>query len=176
MGVGPPRRLAGSLSRVRCQAPTRTPSSAEALRKRVERGARPPGINAVVDLYNAVSIAYALPVGGEDIDAYAGSPRLTIAKGDEPFQTDQGRRTGDRASGSGEVVWLDDLGVTCRRWNWRQGPRTRITLDTRSMWFVLERLEPMPVTRLHEAGEMLKGSLRRLAPGIEIEIQLIDTA
>ena len=33
----------------------------------------------------------------------------------------------------GEVVWCDDAGVTCRRWNWRQARRTQLTdgaLDT----------------------------------------------
>lgn len=64
--------------------PQRTPSSAEALRK---RSASLPSINAVVDFCNAISIAHAVPVGGEDVDAYVGLPFLTVAKGDEPFET-----------------------------------------------------------------------------------------
>ncbi|MER8772928.1 hypothetical protein NKH63_30220 [Mesorhizobium sp. M0960] len=43
----------------------------------------------------------------------------------------------------GEVIWCDDAGVTCRRWNWRQGRRTMVTVDTRAMWLVLEALGPM---------------------------------
>lgn len=43
----------------------RTPCSAEALRKRVLRDGALPAIDPVVDLYNAISIRYALPVGGK---------------------------------------------------------------------------------------------------------------
>lgn len=44
-------------------------------------------IDPVVDIYNAISIRYAVPVGGENLAAYRGEPRLAIARGDEPFDT-----------------------------------------------------------------------------------------
>ena len=44
--------------------PQRTPCSAEALRKRVVRDGSLPRVNPVVDLYNAVSLRFAVPVGG----------------------------------------------------------------------------------------------------------------
>ena len=46
-----------------------------------------PTVNALVDVYNALSLRFAVPIGGEDLDAYAGSPRLTVAAGGEPFAT-----------------------------------------------------------------------------------------
>jgi DNA/RNA-binding domain of Phe-tRNA-synthetase-like protein len=46
--------------------PSRYPCSAEAFLKRVARGDGLPAINRLVDLYNAVSVAFALPLGGED--------------------------------------------------------------------------------------------------------------
>lgn len=67
--------------------PQRTPCSAEALRKRVLRDGGMPGIDPVVDLYNAVSLQYAIPVGGENLAAYVGTPRLTMADGTERFDT-----------------------------------------------------------------------------------------
>ncbi|WKV93433.1 B3/4 domain-containing protein [Halomonas sp. HAL1] len=67
--------------------PQRTPSSSDALRKRVLRDGSLPSIDPVVDLYNAISIEYALPVGGENIAAYVGEPRLVIANGTESFDT-----------------------------------------------------------------------------------------
>ncbi|WP_263433086.1 B3/B4 domain-containing protein, partial [Klebsiella aerogenes] len=45
--------------------PKRTPCSAEALRKRVLRDGAMPAIDPVVDLYNAVSLRYAIPVGDD---------------------------------------------------------------------------------------------------------------
>lgn len=151
--------------------PQRTPSSAEALRR---RGASLPSINAVVDIYNVISIAYAVPVGGEDIDAYAGNPLLTLAKGDEPFETVKDGAAAIEHPEPGEVVWRDEKGVTCRRWNWRQGPRTRITEASRHMWFVIERLEPMPMEMLLKAGDELAQGLKKLAPDATVETQLLQ--
>lgn len=153
--------------------PQRTPCSAEALRKRAAKDGAMTSINAVVDLYNAVSIAYAVPVGGEDIAAYMGRPVLTIATGEEPFETMKDGAPAIEHPDKGEVVWRDDAGVTCRRWNWRQGPRTRITESTRDMWFVIERLAPMPIEALHEAGEALATGLLRLAPEARIATTLL---
>lgn len=67
--------------------PNRTPCSAQALRKRVLKDGMIPSINPIVDLYNAVSLKYAIPVGGENYDAYAGRPLLTVADGRERFET-----------------------------------------------------------------------------------------
>src|SRR3546814_2440259 len=61
--------------------PNRTPCSVDALRKRVLKQGGLPAINAVVDVYNALSLRYAIPVGGEDLAAYAGSPRLVVEIG-----------------------------------------------------------------------------------------------
>lgn len=154
--------------------PKRTPCSAEALRKRAakEDGLRP--VNAVVDLYNAVSIRFAIPVGGEDARTYVGRPRLCLATGAEDFPTvAEGQPVTDHPE-AGEVIWRDDLGVTCRRWNWRQGPRTQITEASRDMWFVLERLDPMPVAEVLAAGRMLLDGLRRMSPGLTASARLFD--
>jgi DNA/RNA-binding domain of Phe-tRNA-synthetase-like protein len=151
--------------------PQRTPCSAEALRRRVERDGRLPPINAVVDCYNAISLAYALPVGGENLAAYVGPPRLVRAAGGERFETMRDGQPHQEEAAPGEVVWRDDLGVTCRRWNWRQTTRTRLDIETTEMWFVLERLAPMPLDRLDEAGRRLVHALEQLAPGARIEVQ-----
>ena len=106
--------------------PKRTPCSASALRKRVLKDGSLPSLDPVVDIYNAVSIRYAIPVGGENLAAYSGAPRLTLADGSEPFDTFKEGQPVMEHPEPGEVIWRDDLGVTCRRWNWRQGVRTRL--------------------------------------------------
>ena len=60
-------------------------SSIEALLKRVHQGREFYPINPLVDLYNSVSMAYALPCGGEDMDKLVGGLSLGQAKGGEPF-------------------------------------------------------------------------------------------
>jgi DNA/RNA-binding domain of Phe-tRNA-synthetase-like protein len=143
------------------------------LLRRVQREGTLPRINAIVDRYNALSVRYAVPIGGEDVTAYVGSPRLVRAAGDEPFQTMRDGQPSAETVEPGEVIWRDDVGVTCRRWNWRQTPRTQLTIDTIDMWFVLERLEPMPLSGLHDAGDALVRTLRRLAPDAVITTSVL---
>jgi DNA/RNA-binding domain of Phe-tRNA-synthetase-like protein len=146
--------------------PQRTPCAAEALRKRALKDGRLPTVNAVVDLYNAISVRFAIPIGGEDADLYAGAPSLIRAIGGEPFDTIHDGRPHIEPVDRGEVVWRDAKGVTCRRWNWRQGVRTRIGADTTNMWFVLERLAPMPIDALEQAGAELLNGLKAFSPDI----------
>lgn len=149
--------------------PARTPSSAEALRKRVSKDGALNSANAIVDIYNALSLRFAVPVGGENIDAYVGPPRLVCATGGEPFDTVRNGEPHTEGVDAGEVVWRDDRGVTCRRWNWRQGVRTRIEDQTTAVWFVFERLDPMPISALNDAAGELIESLTRLSPGAQFE-------
>lgn len=148
--------------------PNRTPCSAQALKKRVEKDGRIPSINPVVDLYNAVSLRFAIPVGGENFDAYVGKPRLSVADGTEAFDTVMNGEALIESPSKGEVIWRDDVGVTCRRWNWRQGTRTRLATLGGRMWFILESLATMPEEALEEAANMLVSGLRQLAPGCEV--------
>ena len=150
--------------------PQRTPCSAEALRRRRETL---PQVNALVDTYNALSVSFAVPIGGEDLAAYAGSPRLLVAAGGEPFATTRDGAAVVEPVDRGEVVWRDDAGVTCRRWNWRQSVRTRLEPHSTAMWFVLERLEPMPLDALEEAGAALIAAVRELAPAAEVSARLL---
>ena len=153
--------------------PQRTPCSAAALRQRVLRDGTLPSIDPVVDLYNAISIRYALPVGGENLAAYAGVPRLVIANGTERFDALKDGQPAHESPAPGEVVWRDDLGVTCRRWNWRQGVRTRLDAGAQRMWFILESLPAMPLPALHEAGQELAQGLHLMMPGVAVHTRLI---
>ncbi|WP_324785060.1 B3/4 domain-containing protein [Streptomyces sp. H51] len=151
--------------------PSRTRNSAEALAKRALSEAGLPRINLLVDLYNAVSVAHLIPVGGEDIDRVEGGMRLVRATGDEDFVTMSGGEEAVEHPDAGEVVWRDDAGVTCRRWNWRQGPRTRLTGTTTSAIFLLESLPPVPVADVEAAAHELAELLEKFSPGARIEVR-----
>jgi DNA/RNA-binding domain of Phe-tRNA-synthetase-like protein len=71
------------------------------------------------------------------------------------------------------VVWRDDLGVTCRRWNWRQSTRTELHDGSRRGFFVLERLAPLPLDALHAAGAELMQHLTALAPNAAVDTCLL---
>ena len=151
--------------------PSRTRNSAEALAKRALSDAGLPRINLLVDLYNAVSVAHLIPVGGEDIDRIEGDMRLIRATGEEDFVTVAGGAETVEHPDTGEVVWRDAMGVTCRRWNWRQGPRTRLTEETTSGVFLLESLAPMPVAEVAAAAAELAGLLAEFSPGADIAVR-----
>ncbi|MGW2062108.1 B3/B4 domain-containing protein [Streptomyces sp. NPDC055775] len=150
--------------------PSRTRNSAEALARRALTDAGLPRINLLVDLYNAISVAHLIPVGGEDTDHIKGAMRLVRSTGQEPFRTVTGGDEAVEHPEPGEVVWCDDEGVTCRRWNWRQGVRTRLTEESVNAMFLLESLAPMTIGELETAGAELAESLEKLSPGAQITI------
>jgi DNA/RNA-binding domain of Phe-tRNA-synthetase-like protein len=141
--------------------PSRYPSSAEALMSRALRGDGLPRVNRLVDLYNGVSVKHAVPVGGEDLDAVVGAVRLIAASGDEPFDAAPGETEHPRP---GEIVWADDAGVTCRRWNWRQGHRTRLTESTTRPYFLFDALPPFGDDELAAAMDELAALLAEACP------------
>jgi DNA/RNA-binding domain of Phe-tRNA-synthetase-like protein len=104
---------------------------------------------------------WAVPVGGEDLDHVAGPVRLVFAGGGEPFD-------GGDPPKPGEVVWADATGVTCRRWNWRQGVRTRLTESTTSAYFLFDALPELDDASLSGAMDELAAGLREGSPGVTL--------
>ncbi|WP_413808968.1 B3/4 domain-containing protein [Streptomyces sp. OE57] len=154
--------------------PQRTRPSAEALLRRVSAGL--PRVDRLTDIYNAVSVGHVIPLGGEDLDHYVGAARLVRAEGDETFETTAGGEPVVEHPAPGEVVWRDDAGATCRRWNWRQCTRTRLTHDTTRAMFVLDALGPMDDTALKAAGDQLVEALTEANAGVTIASRLVGGA
>lgn len=151
--------------------PQRTRNSLEALTRRAVNGL--PRVNRLTDIYNGISVLHQLPIGGEDLAHYAGAPRLVRSDGSEPFETVSDGGSVVEYPDAGEVIWADDEGVTCRRWNWRQGRRTQLTDQTRSALFILDALQPMTDEDLLIAGEDLSAHLMRLGPDVAVATRLI---
>jgi DNA/RNA-binding domain of Phe-tRNA-synthetase-like protein len=153
--------------------PQRTRNSVEALLRRSESGL--PRVNRLTDTYNGISVLHQIPLGGEDLDRYSGSPRLVRASGVEPFDTVAGGAPVIEHPESGEVVWCDDAGVTCRRWNWRQARRTQLSADTTAALFILDALDPVTDTMLDAAADELCVHLGRFGPSVRIARRLISS-
>ncbi len=153
--------------------PKKYPSSVEALLTRVLRGQDLPPINKLVDVYNAISVKHTLPVGGENWEKLSSDLVLKVATGSEPFATIQEGEQGVSYPEPGEVVWADSAGVSCRRWNWRQGYRTRLTEETRHAYFVLERMAPYSIESLKAAGNELMELLKQASPQCTLSTVLL---
>ncbi len=144
--------------------PQRTRNSLEALLRRVLD--RIPRINRLTDLYNAVSILHEVPVGGEDLARYVGPARLIRAAGTEPFETIVDGHPAIEHPEPGEVVWTDDVGVTCRRWNWRQCSRTQLSPASTRALFIIDALGSEAFAAATAAGDDLEQRLRALDPAV----------
>lgn len=147
--------------------PQRTRPSVTALLRRIPEL---PRVDRLTDAYNAVSVRCAVPVGGEDLDRYEGPLRLVRAVGDEPFTTTAGGEPVVEHPDPGEVVWRDDAGVTCRRWNWRQCTRTRLTAATTRAVFVVDTLSGADPG---EAGAALVAALRAVSPAATVAARVL---
>ena len=154
--------------------PSKFLCSAEALISRAVKGNDLPAINALVDLYNAVSVKHVLPLGGENWDNLESDLTLQFANGSEPFDTFKDGQPAVEHPQAGEVVWADSAGVTCRAWNWRQGIRTRLTESTVNAYFMLDSLKPFSKAQLEAAGDELISYLRQVSPGCEIESEVFS--
>jgi DNA/RNA-binding domain of Phe-tRNA-synthetase-like protein len=135
--------------------PNQYSSSIEALLKRVLKGDNLPDINPLVNLYNHCSIKHILPFGGEDFSGVFGDLELKYAEGTEEFIPITSVQN-DPAD-VGEIVWCDDQGITCRKWNWRQCDRTKVTKDTKFGYFIIDGISQATVGEIKQAASEFMG-------------------
>jgi DNA/RNA-binding domain of Phe-tRNA-synthetase-like protein len=145
-------------------APKKNPPSLERLVRRVNQGEALRAINPLVDLYNAISLEHLLPAGGEDLAPVVGDVVLCRAGATEPPV----QLLGDAEARSpypGEVIYRDDVAALCRRWNWKEAERTKLTATTRDALLVLEALPPAARTDLAAALADLAARVTRFCGG-----------
>lgn len=129
-------------------------SSIEALLKRVSQGHEFTPIIPLVDIYNSISLKYAVPVGGETISAIDGNLHLGVADGGESFKPLGA--TEDAPALPGEVIYYDQTGAVCRCFNWREAQRTMLTEETTDAVMVVEAINQEQAVRANAAIDELK--------------------
>ncbi|WP_085829962.1 B3/B4 domain-containing protein [Collinsella vaginalis] len=146
----------------------------ENLLKRVLKGKPVGSITPSVDIYNTVSLTYAFPTGGFDLNTIEGDYRLAVTEqGGEPFLP-IGEDADDPAL-PGELIYLDDAGATSRCWNWRDSQRTALNDQTRDAVVVFECIEPDRLDDARAELEALADNLSRYL-GAEITVSDLITA
>jgi len=115
--------------------PKKFPPAHLALLKRVQKtGASIPFINKAVAIMNDNSIRGVLPVGGDDVLRAGETLELRFADGSEQFTPlNDPEKTEHPDPGESIYVVAETREVMCRRWNWRNGFKTRITEETQAM-------------------------------------------
>lgn len=116
--------------------PNKYMCSIEALFTRISKGKGMPHINALVDLNNAVSLKYTLPMGTHDLSASDGDMEIRFSRaGDSfiPFGAEE-KETPDE----GELVYAVGSDVRTRRWTWRQSEVGKIEPETSYVFFPID--------------------------------------
>lgn len=149
------------------------PSSVENLTRRVLNGATIGHINNLVSLYNTISLRYILPVGGEDLDKIAGDVLLTRAGADEPAVVLLGEKEA-RPPHAGEIIYKDQAGAICRRWNWKEADRTKLTRETKNAFLVIETLPPVSRETTQRAIRELAELVKQYCGGT-VATSMLDT-
>ena len=133
--------------------------SIEAQLKRVSKGNDIGTIIPLVDIYNGISLKYGVPIGGENIDAFDGDIRLTVAEGGEEFITYGSDKS--EPPYPGEVVYKDNAGAICRCFNWRESVRTMLTEDTTNAFMIIETVAGERDDVMDQALEEMKAMIEQ---------------
>jgi len=153
--------------------PKKYKSSVESLYRMVLKGLDLRHINKIVDLYNYISLKRMIPAGGDDMAKVDGDVTLKFAVGDEPFTSLNS--TERETAKEGEVVYADSKEVLCRRWNWRECDKTKMTEETKDVILVIEALPPVTREELEEVEEDLSRLIIKYCGG-EIRADILDEA
>ena len=118
--------------------PTQYRCASEALLRRLRKEGELPRIHPLIDLCNAVSVAYAIPVAALDLDQISGDLEVRHATGDEVYHTFGGTTENPEP---GEVIFADDAGLShARRWTNRQSGLSAVRPATSRVLIVAEAL------------------------------------
>ncbi|NIM57434.1 MAG: hypothetical protein GTO16_00615 [Candidatus Aminicenantes bacterium] len=153
--------------------PKKYKSSVESLYRMVLKGLDLRHINKIVDLYNYISLKHMIPAGGDDMAKVDGDIILKFAAGDESFIALNS--TESETAKQGEVVYTDGKEVLCRRWNWRECDKTKMTEETKDVILVIEALPPVTREELAEVAEDLSRLITKYCGG-EIRTDILDEA
>ncbi|MDF7663730.1 phenylalanine--tRNA ligase beta subunit-related protein [Bifidobacterium sp. ESL0763] len=113
-------------------------------------------INPAVDMYNSVSLDWAFPIGGEDLDNIDGDIRLTVARGGEKFWPISEADGEAQEALPGEVIYADDHSVLTRCLAWRDSARAEATENSHNIIFYMENINPERAEDHQKAMDELK--------------------
>ncbi|MEU1688505.1 phenylalanine--tRNA ligase beta subunit-related protein [Micromonospora sp. NPDC005707] len=118
--------------------PTRYRCAAESLLRRFRRDGALPRLHPLVDLGNALSLGYAVPVAVLDLARIAGDLSVRPATGEETYLTLGGD---EEHPEPGELIFADAAGrAHSRRWTHRQSGASAVRAETTEVLVVVEAM------------------------------------
>jgi len=149
--------------------PTQYRCAAESLLRRFRKEGALPRVHPLVDLCNAVSLAFAIPVAAFDVSATTGALEVRYAAGDEDYLAFSGEVEHPAVH---EVIFCDAAGQAhARRWSNRQSGLSAVRGPTAAALIVAEAMHgsapsDMPGLTAAIAGEL--GALWGCRPAVVV--------
>jgi DNA/RNA-binding domain of Phe-tRNA-synthetase-like protein len=145
------------------------------LAKQVKSGKPVRTISPAVDAFNAISIKYLIPCGGDDMNSVENDVTLGCAASDEAFAPIFKPEEIEHPV-AGEVIYVNrkTKRVLCRRWNWRNADFSKITPESKNLAINVDGMMPsISREEIEEAAGELAELLRRNCGG-SISIRYLD--
>lgn len=140
--------------------PNKYMCSIEALFTRIAKQKGLPHINPLVDLNNAVSLRYTLPMGTHDLGLSDEDIELRFAREGDTFLPFGG--DGEEAPEPGELIYAVSSQVRTRRWTWRQSEHGKITRATDYVFFPIDGFTDVNADRVQQAAAFLEEQLQTI--------------
>ncbi|WP_297203423.1 phenylalanine--tRNA ligase beta subunit-related protein [uncultured Brachyspira sp.] len=151
--------------------PNKFMCSIEALLTRISKKKGMPEINSVVDLVNAVSIKYKLPMGAHDLDSMNEDFYIRYSTDNDIFlpfgETDTENME------SNELVYASSNDIRTRRWIWRQSEHGKIIESSKNIIFPIDAFVGINDDKAINAREELSNLLSKFF-NCEIITGMID--
>ncbi|MCA1438801.1 hypothetical protein I6F07_00955 [Ensifer sp. IC4062] len=137
--------------------PTQYRSASEALLRRFRKEGSLPRIHPVIDLCNAASLAFAVPIAVFDLSRVAGHLEVRYASGSETYTTFSGETEYPEQH---EVIFADEEGrAHARRWTNRQSGYSAVGDETTAVLVVAEALHAGAATDVGRLVHELAGAM-----------------
>ncbi|MFI6601591.1 B3/4 domain-containing protein [Nonomuraea sp. NPDC050536] len=142
--------------------PTQYRCASEALLRRFRKEGTLPRIHPLIDLCNAISMAFAMPVAALDLSEISGNLEVRYAVGDESYETFSGEIEHPDPR---EVIFADDARrAHARRWTNRQSGSSAIRDTSSSVLIVAEAMHDSAESDVPKLVATIAGELTALWP------------
>ncbi|GIH99768.1 hypothetical protein Pta02_17770 [Planobispora takensis] len=140
--------------------PTQYRCAAESLLRRFRKEHALARLHPLIDLCNAISLAYAIPVAVFDVDRVDGGLEVRHAAGDESYLTFSGETENPEP---GEVIFADAAGrAHARRWTNRQSGHSAVRDTTGTVLIVAEAMHEAAASDVPKLVSVIAGELNAL--------------
>ena len=152
----------------KCTVPADSCSFFETLLKKVSLDKDITAADPLDSVILSTALTGGLPCCGKDIDGLEGTLRLTAAAGGEEFTCAPAFMDTDDPHGTalpGEIVYMDDIGIVSRCWNWKESIRTVPSGTSTDILFTIDSADHSHRSELEDSAWTLANLIQKYFDG-----------